>query len=263
MFLVLVGFIYSPGRIIVHCNRNDEARCARIISQLGRQTYRPELNGQINSSTGFKNIQCIVCCLSSNYEKDEKRRSELQYAFKSQQRIVPVTIQSDFRATEAWLTHILDYTSAPIIDLSGSKRDQKKSSEQLSFEVNKLKDGADLRIGNASVYVRIYQVCCNQGWIDLPKVLLRIPVALLKKAFDQRLPHEMAQIMKIMYSVNDQFGDGVKSHIDSFHGWLKDNYQEDETNNSPTKRTSDKKPRGDDAFGPTLKVKHAHLHQSR
>ena len=88
--------VNDKGRIIVHCSLDDELRCQRIINELKKTNYYVDLNAELTDSLIQLKVICIICCISKTYEKDTKRQCELQYAFKSQHRIVPVLIEHDF-----------------------------------------------------------------------------------------------------------------------------------------------------------------------
>ena len=214
--------VNDKGRIIVHCSLDDELRCQRIINELKKTNDYVDLNAELTDSLIQLKVICIICCISKTYEKDTKRKCELQYAFKSQHRIVPVLIEHDFIVQEACLKHILDslLLSTPISDLSGYEHTFNDACNRLHLEFDKFADNDEDLLVNTMNYLNIHQECKKQDWNEIPKLLLYIPSALLHNAIDRQHPDDRKKMISLMFILNDQFNGKGQMQIDRFEQWL-------------------------------------------
>jgi len=238
----LVQTIDAKGRIVIHCNVTDELWCKRIINNLNVTDYSLELNGKLTDSKTSLKIVCIICCLSKNYEKDSKRQSELQYAFKSQYRLVPILIEHDFKVQQPWLRYIVDSLVISTIDFSRYSCTFSDACQQLRRELAKFANNNDESIVNAFNYLNIYQECHKQGWDEIPKLLFHIPAVLFHDAIDKRQPNDMTRMISLMSMLNDGSNGRAQTQIDCFQQWLTFMNQTNQANRNIKNEDSENQP---------------------
>jgi hypothetical protein len=215
-----VRVVKAKHRIIIHCTLVDKQRCKRIANKINGTKYDVELNGKLRYSWCDIETHYIVCCLSSNYENDSKRQGELEYAFKSQYHIIPIRIKSDFKPQQLWLQHILESRMTSVIGFSESKSTLSNACNQLLLELFMYENRDDATIITASTYVNIYQECGKHGWYAVPKLLLHMHDNLLNLAIDKGTLADMAKMIDLMHTLNNQCKGQAQAHIDLFHKWL-------------------------------------------
>ncbi len=234
--------INCKGRIILHCSLADESWCKRVINKLKRTEYYVELNGKLTDSSTRLKTHCVICCLSRNYEKDLKRQAELQYAFKSQHRLVPILIEHDFNAQQPYLRHILASLVTSTMDFSEYSCTFSEACQQLFLALSKLANNNDDSIINGFTYWTIYQECHKQGWNEIPKLLFHIPAAPFHDAIDRRQQNDVTKMINLMFILNDRFNGKAKAEIDRFQQWLTNMNQMNQANRNIKNEDSKNQP---------------------
>lgn len=92
----------------------DKAVCRQIFERLCTEGYRvwfDEKNMHGNTITAMAdaiaNSQCIVICMSENYERSNPCHHEAEFAYTQQRHIVPLIVQSKYKPKALWLGFII------------------------------------------------------------------------------------------------------------------------------------------------------------
>jgi len=199
------------NHIILHANVNQKRSYECIIHGLNKLGYYVELKVDGTYPSIKTNVLCLICCLSKDYEKDYIRQCELQYAFKTQQSIIPIRIESNFVVQQLSLQYILDSLTTSIIDFSGSN----EPFEQLHKEILNISQEKKIDMSSSSKtfnYSRIYQQCRTTGWNKILKLLFYIPVFYSYDNIDKMIQQ--------MYKLNNRLNANAQRQINDFHQWL-------------------------------------------
>lgn len=135
---------YQYDLMISYCWA-EKIVCKKIFEQFNTKGYRiwfdeNDMHGNSLSAmaNAIENSQCIIVCMSENYEKSNACRHEAEFAYVRQRYIIPLVVQPKYKARE-WLGFII----GALIYIDFTKYEFDRAFDMLEAEMKAIEKDAN------------------------------------------------------------------------------------------------------------------------